>query len=103
EFQRYRRSRWVVAPLVIQSPSNMQAYPFQLHSEMKFSEIQTRLRETFGKGHKPMLLDRTSNSPSSSCELLGGWEDSDPTPNGGSDQVAQEAFSNTELYGYPGF
>lgn len=103
EFQRYRRARWVVAPLVMHSPSTTQAYPFQLHSEMKFSEIQTRLQETFGKGHKPMLLNRTSNSPSSSCELLGGWEDSDSKPNGNSDGVDEEAFANTELYGYPGF
>ncbi|KAF8471679.1 hypothetical protein BDZ91DRAFT_716303 [Kalaharituber pfeilii] len=69
-----------------------------LNSEMCFDEINERLKEKFGATQKPMLLNRASDSPSSSVELLGGWEEGDLRGAGS----AEEAFGNTELYGFPG-
>lgn len=71
-----------------------------LNSEMNFDEIYEKLKEGFGATQKPMLLNRGSDSPSSSVELLGGWEEGDVGLKGvGS---AEEAFGYTELYGFPG-
>ena len=71
-----------------------------LNSEMSFDEIYEKLKERFGATQKPMLLNRGSDSPSSSVELLGGWDEGDAgLRRTGS---AEEAFGNTELYGFPG-
>lgn len=71
-----------------------------LNSEMSFDEIYEKLKERFGATQKPMLLNRGSDSPSSSVELLGGWEEGDSGLKGAGS--AEEAFGNTELYGFPG-
>lgn len=95
-FQRYRRAKWIVQG----------ATGYTLNGEMPFPEIRTALQDTFGAGQKPMLLNRGSDSPSSSIELLGSWEDSERIV-GKMDGVDTEEdeganYGNTELYGYPG-
>ncbi|KAK6361815.1 hypothetical protein TWF730_005530 [Orbilia blumenaviensis] len=90
DFQRYRRARWTLEYL--DTPS----YKDPLTSEMTFDDIAGRLREKWGVAPKPMLLDRASDSPSSSIELLGGFEDGDSQLKSNGD-----TFSNTELYGFP--
>ncbi|KAK6528963.1 hypothetical protein TWF694_004190 [Orbilia ellipsospora] len=90
DFQRYRRARWTLEYL--DTPS----FKDPLTSEMNFDDIAGRLREKWGVSPKPMLLDRASDSPSSSIELLGGFEDGDSQLRSNSD-----TFSNTELYGFP--
>lgn len=101
EFQRYRRSRWAIELADTGKKSEL-----KLHSEMMFDEALPKLRERFGEGQRPMLLNRGSDSPSSSCELLGGWEDGDngDKPAALAGKSGPEAtFGNTELYGFPGF
>lgn len=73
---------------------------------MTFVEVLPKLRERFGEGQRPMLLNRGSDSPSSSCELLGGWEDGeagDKSGGGGNLAGPEGTFGNTELFGFPGF
>lgn len=109
EFNRHRRCRWDIAYL--QDTPHSEAPP---SSETQFPKIQERLNEKW-KGHYPagegdaqqkgMVLNRGwGDSPGSSCELLGGWEDSSamaptaglPKREDGSDD------STTTLYGFPG-
>ncbi|RPA83482.1 UPF0183-domain-containing protein, partial [Ascobolus immersus RN42] len=94
-FQRYRRSKWIV-----QDPA------YTINSETDFPEIRTALQSSFGDGQKPMLLNRGSDSPSSSIELLGSWEDSETRMLGKMEGVEEEDegtnYGSTELYGYPG-
>jgi hypothetical protein len=95
-FQRYRRSKWIV-----QDPG------YTINSETYFPDVRTTLQEAFGDGQKPMLLNRGSDSPSSSIELLGSWEDSETRMLGKMEGVEQEEdegsnYGNTELFGYPG-
>ncbi|KAF8422490.1 hypothetical protein EV426DRAFT_605980 [Tirmania nivea] len=71
-----------------------------LNSEMPFDEIYEKLKERFGATQRPMLLNRGSDSPSSSVELLGGWDEGEAGLRGAGS--AEEAFGNTELYGFPG-
>lgn len=90
EFQRYRRCRWVIdlqgtAPNNAANGSNGASTgkptkltrPLKIHSEEGFDEVKEKLKERFGEVGKPMPFSRGSDSPSSSCELLGGWEDGD--------------------------
>ncbi|TGZ78501.1 hypothetical protein EX30DRAFT_334427 [Ascodesmis nigricans] len=99
-FQRYRRCRWIVdLPEVQRSGSSDttpgsgdNVSPLQINSEESFVEMKKKLRKRFGEVGKPMPYSRGNDSPSSSCELLGGWEDG-----GGS-----ATFGNTELYGFSG-
>lgn len=100
EFQRYRRSRWT-----IDLPESTKKKELRLNSEMVFDEALPKLRERFGEVQRPMLLNRGSDSPSSSCELLGGWEDGevgDKIPEGPL-TGPEGTFGNTELFGFPGF
>jgi len=84
EFQRYRRARWTI------EYADTATFKDPLTSEMGFDDVLGRLREKYGMSPKPMLLNRASDSPSSSCELLGGWEEGDGQLKGGN-----EAFGNT--------
>ena len=93
-------------------------YREPLNSEMGFGDISGRLKEVF-KPHnekeeqerlqqRGMALNRGwGDSPGSSCELLGGWEDSSGRKskfaNAGS--VLMEGVTdvgNVELFGFPG-
>lgn len=109
-FNRYRRSRWVIDfPPGIEQEST-------LTSENSFSHISTNLRRIwkgnyFGESEeksleKGMMLNRGwGDSPGSSCELLGGWEESTVVRKRGSDNPGTNpgpGFGNTELFGFPG-
>ncbi|KAH8682480.1 hypothetical protein BX600DRAFT_45485 [Xylariales sp. PMI_506] len=104
-FNRHRRCRWELTYLPTSSDAPVAC------SEMQFNELEEQLREEWkstypseldsNKRQRGMVLNRGwGDSPGSSCELLGGWEDS----SGG---VAARRFdgsedSTTTLYGFPG-
>ncbi|KAI5859566.1 hypothetical protein GGS23DRAFT_313256 [Durotheca rogersii] len=104
-FNRHRRCRWEISYLAADNPDRVP------NSETPFDEVEERLREEWratypsaedGKRRqRGMVLNRGwGDSPGSSCEFLGGWEDS----SGG---VSAKKFdgnedSTTTLYGFPG-
>ncbi|WEW59630.1 hypothetical protein PRK78_005109 [Emydomyces testavorans] len=103
-FNRHRRSRWV---LDIDGDG-------ALNSEVPYEKVSERLKKLW-KGYysnsseeaafqRGMVLNRGwGDSPGSSVELLGGWEES--TGNKHSDQPGEDdvnALGNTELFGFPG-
>ena len=107
-FNRHRRSRWKITPSTDSDIS-------LLTSEMSFSDMGNRLRDIWHdlyadeeeekKMHRGMVLNRGwGESPSSSIEILGGFEESSsPTKQSGpaaSDSIA--ALNNTDLFGFPG-
>lgn len=112
QFNRHRRSRWTLEHV----PSAMYREP--LNSEMRFNDISGRLKEVFKTYYESeeqerlqqrgMALNRGwGDSPGSSCELLGGWEDSSGKKskfvNTGSVVVEGAAdVGNVELFGFPG-
>lgn len=105
-FNRHRRCRWEIPYL---SPGESDSVV--VDSETHFNEIEERLRNEWKHTYpseadamqrqRGMVLNRGwGDSPGSSCEFLGGWEDS----SGG---VAAKKFdgsedSTTTLYGFPG-
>ncbi|KAI1870684.1 uncharacterized protein JN550_004830 [Neoarthrinium moseri] len=107
-FNRHRRCRWEIGYLSSPSPPDQQPVA---SSETQFNDLEERLREAWkstfpadfdaNKRQRGMVLNRGwGDSPGSSCELLGGWEDS----SGG---MAAKKFdggdeSTTTLYGFPG-
>jgi hypothetical protein len=112
QFNRHRRSRWTLEHV----PADQYREP--LNSEMRFEDISGRLKEVF-KPHydtqeqerlqqRGMALNRGwGDSPGSSCELLGGWDEGSGKKsrfaNPGSilvDGVAD--VGNVELFGFPG-
>ncbi|KAL4882407.1 tRNA synthetases class I-domain-containing protein [Aspergillus karnatakaensis] len=103
-FNRYRRSRWKIDL----SPTRS-----TVSSETRYDEISARLREVWKGSYataaeeraleRPMVLNRGwGDSPESSVEFLGGWEEStgrgQKTGQGGHDG----GLGNTELFGFPG-
>jgi hypothetical protein len=112
QFNRHRRSRWTLEHV----PSAQ--YREALHSEMDFSDISGRLKEVFQPYYdseeqerlqqRGMPLNRGwGDSPGSSCELLGGWEDGTARrskfTNAGSVLVdGATDVGNVELFGFPG-
>lgn len=109
-FNRHRRSRWTI---------NLEpdvAEPDLLSSEMPFKEISEHLRDvwkdTFSSKaeedslQRGMVLNRGwGDSPGSSCELLGGWEDQPHGKRQGASDASTNgslALGNTELFGFPG-
>lgn len=108
-FNRYRRSRWR-----IDAPS-IQHTEASLTSETPFSEISgvlksiwrgTYANETEERSlQRGMVLNRGwGDSPGSSCELLGGWEESTDTGKKSSNHPSNgtPGLGNTELFGFPG-
>ena len=108
-FNRYRRSRWIIDidqseldDMILDSET-----PFATLSKSLESICDENLSEE-GKAplQKGMVLNRGwGDSPGSSCELLGGWEESSDTPKKGSGNQSSNGnlgFGNTELFGYPG-
>lgn len=108
-FNRYRRSRWVIDLRELEDTIALDSEtPFMIVS----SSLQRIWRDGFAgnsskeSAHKAMVLNRDwGDSPGSSCEFLGDWEESTdpqnksldgPTANGGL------GFGNTKLYGFPG-
>ncbi|KAL4805306.1 isoleucyl-tRNA synthetase [Aspergillus unguis] len=103
-FNRYRRSRWKIE-------LNPSATP--VSSETRYEQISSRLKEVWRGTYastaeeraleRPMVLNRGwGDSPESSVEFLGGWEESTAkgqrTGQGGHDG----GVGNTELFGFPG-
>jgi hypothetical protein len=108
-FNRHRRCRWEIEYLNADGED-------VVNSETPFNNIERRLHEEWNGIYKNaeeaksrrrgMVLNRDwGDSPSSSCELLGGWEDSvsgkksDTAPSFANDT---KGLGNTTLFGYPG-
>ncbi|EGY15264.1 hypothetical protein VD0002_g8550 [Verticillium dahliae] len=105
EFNRHRRCRWEISYLEDDAAGTTTA-----NSEARFTDIEERLHEAW-KGLLPsgdgaqrqrgMVLNRGwGDSPGSSVEFLGGWEDSGG--HGGVQKLDGGDDSTTTLYGFPG-
>ncbi|KAI0099242.1 hypothetical protein GGR51DRAFT_398639 [Nemania sp. FL0031] len=105
-FNRHRRSRWEVSYL-----DKPNSDDFVIDSETPFDKIEERLREEWKSTYaseadakqrqRGMVLNRGwGDSPGSSCEFLGGWEDSSSGMAGKKPDGSEE--STTTLYGFPG-
>jgi hypothetical protein len=99
-FNRHRRCRWEIDYLKGKDVVN---------SETPFDEVAKRLQnewkgiyaspEEAKQRQRGMVLNRGwGDSPGSSVELLGGWEDSA----GGRRPDEEQGLGNTTLYGFPG-
>ncbi|KAF4308197.1 hypothetical protein GTA08_BOTSDO04713 [Botryosphaeria dothidea] len=115
-FNRHRRSRWTLEHV----PTEL--YRESLTSEMAFKDVKGRLCEAFKSAcateeeersmQRGMVLNRGwGDSPGSSCELLGGFEEttSSPiqkkkgSPGGASAAPAVDStFGISEIFGFPG-
>ncbi|KAF7509004.1 hypothetical protein GJ744_008399 [Endocarpon pusillum] len=108
-FNRHRRSRWSIQT----GPTGVGVE--LLSSEMPFEDVSAVLKRMWHGSYRTedeersmqrgMVLNRGwGESPESSVELLGGWEDNaSPHGTGGlesSDGV--QSLGNTELFGFPG-
>ncbi|KAJ4286098.1 hypothetical protein N0V90_013447 [Kalmusia sp. IMI 367209] len=112
QFNRHRRSRWTLDHV----PSDLRREP--LNSEMRFADISSELKEVYKSYYateeeerlqqRGMALNRGwGDSPGSSCELLGGWEDGSSKKskfaNAGSGMFEGDGdVGNVELFGFPG-
>ena len=140
-FNRHRRCRWEISYLGGPSATGSNGSdpgpdPTAVNSETHFNEIEERLREEWRHAYAPeddagqqrqrgMVLNRGwGDSPGSSCEFLGGWEDSSGglglglggggglagpgggsmgiTGAGGAKKFDGSEDSTTTLYGFPG-
>jgi hypothetical protein len=100
EFNRHRRCRWDIGYL-----ADADGEP-AVTSESDFRQIEDRMSSTWesvlskGKAQsrqRGMVLNRGwGDSPGSSCEFLGGWEES------GARRTETNGDSTTTLYGFPG-
>lgn len=98
EFNRHRRCRWEIAYAGRQDEA--------VTSEMEFEHVEALMNQTWeselpsGKSQarqRGMVLNRGwGDSPGSSCEFLGGWEES------GARRAETNSDSTTTLYGFPG-
>lgn len=106
-FNRHRRCRWEIQYLVPKKGQDI------VNSETPFKEVEHRLHHEWKSIYKNaeeaksrqrgMVLNRDwGDSPGSSCELLGGWEDSGGkrTDSTGTEDV--RGLGNTTLFGFPG-
>ncbi|KAJ5342897.1 hypothetical protein N7541_012021 [Penicillium brevicompactum] len=102
-FNRHRRTRWII-PL---DDNNC------LTSESPYNEISEQLR-TAWRGYyanpaeeralqRPMVLNRGwGDSPESSVEFLGGWEETTSKGHRASGDGQDGGLGNTEMFGFPG-
>lgn len=104
-FNRHRRCRWEIKYL--NQPGND-----IINSESPFKHIESRLQEEWKSIYKNtteaksrqrgMVLNRDwGDSPGSSVELLGGWEESAGTKRQDSGE-GLTGLGNTTLFGFPG-
>ncbi|RDL31164.1 Uncharacterized protein BP5553_09953 [Venustampulla echinocandica] len=109
-FNRHCRCRWEIQYLSHTSGEDV------VNSETPFMDIESRLHEDWKSIYKNaeeakarqrgMVLNRDwGDSPGSSCELLGGWEDS--VGGGRLDAIGAgiedvKGLGNTTLFGFPG-
>lgn len=108
-FNRHRRCRWEIEYL------NRDGEDI-VNSETLFNDIEHRLHEEWKRIYKNaeeaksrqrgMVLNRDwGDSPGSSCELLGGWEESADgkrVDTAGSSADDVKGLGNTTLFGFPG-
>lgn len=111
-FNRHRRSRWRIA-------LDDNGQPLELTSEMRFKEVSDVLKDVWHSSYRDaeeerrmqrgMVLNRgwgVGDSPESSIELLGGFEEGPSPKEQSSIRAGAEAsmpdMSNTELFGFPG-
>ncbi|CEI64394.1 hypothetical protein FVEN_g10806 [Fusarium venenatum] len=102
EFNRHRRCRWEIAYL----DSFIDDANGPTDSETPFPRIEDRMnaiwasefpRNDSQQRQRGMVLNRGwGDSPGSSCEFLGGWEES------GAKRAEANGDSTTTLYGFPG-
>jgi hypothetical protein len=103
-FNRHRRSRWTI-PLDDSGDC--------LNSESPYDEISQRLRTTWKGSYtnpneeralqRPMVLNRGwGDSPESSVEFLGGWEETTSKGHRTGADGQDGGLGNTELFGFPG-
>ncbi|KAK3329100.1 hypothetical protein B0H66DRAFT_13915 [Apodospora peruviana] len=108
-FNRHRRCRWEIPYLTSDSSTGI-----VINSETPFPDLEDSLREEWKsiyasetearQKQRGMVLNRGwGDSPGSSCELLGGWEETGGamTPGVGRKFDGSED-STTTLYGFPG-
>ena len=107
-FNRHRRCRWVIEYL---TPAKGQAL---VNSETQFKDVEQRLHEEWKCIYKDeeearyrqrgMVLNRDwGDSPGSSVELLGGWEESVGGKRTDSTDIEDiKGLGNTTLFGFPG-
>ncbi|KAJ9664418.1 hypothetical protein H2198_000347 [Neophaeococcomyces mojaviensis] len=111
-FNRHRRSRWRIA-------LEPDGQPVAVTSEMRFQEASDILKQVYHDSYRDveeekrmqrgMVLNRgwgEGDSPESSIEFLGGFEEGPTTKmqtsaRGGVD-ASMSNFNNTELFGFPG-
>ncbi|PVI03355.1 hypothetical protein DM02DRAFT_587949 [Periconia macrospinosa] len=112
QFNRHRRTRWTLEHVPTEE------YEDILNSEMQFGDIAGRLKEVFKDYYenaeeerlqqRGMALNRGwGDSPGSSCELLGGWEDGSAKRSkfaspGSAVFEGDGSVGNVELFGFPG-
>ena len=107
-FNRHRRCRWEIQYLklgkgqdIVNSESPFEVVEERLHQEWK--SIYKNAEEAKAR-QRGMVLNRDwGDSPGSSCELLGGWEESvggKRTNHSGTEDV--RGLGNTTLFGFPG-
>ena len=100
-FNRYRRSRWVINFQIAELDIN-------LDSETPYTALSESLSRLWPDdiNKRAMVLNRDfwGDSPGSSCELLGSWEDSTNAQKKGMESNAKggPGAGNTKLYGFPG-
>ena len=115
QFNRHRRSRWTLEHVPV-TKRKKEAPP--LNSEMQFGDMAGRLKQAFKPYYenaeeerlqqRGMALNRGwGDSPGSSCELLGGWEEGTARKsrfaNPGSVVFEGDGnVGNVELFGFPG-
>ncbi|KAH8905864.1 hypothetical protein BR93DRAFT_928440 [Coniochaeta sp. PMI_546] len=110
-FNRHRRCRWEIAYLAGKSGRDSVV----VDSETPFDDIEVGLREEWRdsfatdeerqKRQKGMVINRGwGDSPGSSIEMLGGWEEgvNDRPPGAGGKRFDGGEESTTTLYGFPG-
>lgn len=109
-FNRHRRCRWSIQHASAVEKDDM------LTSERPFSEISEELKSIWQNSYcdeeekkamqRGMVLNRGwGESPESSVELLGGWEDNtslQPTIGSNNGSAGAPGLGNTQLFGFPG-
>ena len=104
QFKRYRRCRWIIEPEI--SDPNI-----TLDSETPFESLANSLEMIWHdssqgrspyRTFQPVNRNRGWNSPGSSCELAGGWEEQVDKNQMGSILEGAPGDGNAQLYGYPG-
>ena len=102
QFNRYRRSRWVVE-LEGSEPNAV------MDSETAFRDLAKSLEQVWwdsAKGESPyrrcMPFTRGWDSPGSSCELIGGWEEQMGGRGLGSSRDGAPGDGKAVLFAYPG-